>query len=1067
MIKKLLFAGGLVAVLTLALVAGGGTPARALPPPGPLQVFDLDLVQCLLPSFPDTVSPDVEGALPFACNAGEDKTAGGAVSQSTAIAIPAGDRLGYPYVYNGPGWQVQADNPLDYGNQVGDVTASVGLPYVMALGAGAAILGDASNCGGPPNNCGAPLTLATAVPAPYIEETTAWGPGTGCTGEDESYLTAAMPGASAMTPYVRYRSCIDTLFINNFGGAGSLRFPITPPTPLNLVTMTPNWSPAGTEVDLVLLSGAATSPTTSSVLNAIDSPQSSLSHTWAPYVASPAAPGLYARWATEISAQDVENGDLNFVLTTSCKTIGPAAVADADFDCQPDASEQPTTCSDSGWPTTPATTIAGNPDSDGDGLPDGIEVAWGSDPCKADTDNDGRTDLEEMVGPTQFLTDPTNADTDGDTVVDGGLTLDANGNGIPDCEDDNGDGTCDAALDTPTAAWTTNLDTSGDGSSHLRIGYKIVGTDVLPDNKNSIQFMRTAEGTVGDSANDVEITFTRDPANTTISTVKAGDGWKKLPDGSYDSNTHCKMTVGSQISSDATHETWRVDWKPGSPLCDVKKGDIIVINVFWGDTDTPPTLDGIKWTIDGNAAGDEGAMSLTIGGKDNCGSALNADQVNTDLDSATSWGNGDLYGDLCDTDDDQDGITDDAETTFQWDAGAHQCSNDIFLPGPATALDPLNPDSDGDGVIDGTECELGSNPFDAGDLPGGQGDDVDNDGVSSTFETYKKTQGFTLGAGQPATDVDVDSDHLAGQCTSSYNCGATDPDSDNDGLSDGCEIYVTGTNPLRADSDGNGTPDASEPNLTARIAAYCLSATDLDGDTVVNNADNCPLKGPAAQTNTNPTIGNGKGIAGDDSTVPWNVKNDSKGDACTGDLDNDSIPNATDAEPGGPGADITYDDGGATGPPPDGTWKGAGDDGPSWDILPLNGGNPGVGNGKLDGLETVCAGTFSDMPAGWANADTDNDGLKNSWEFCKWASSPNVVDSDGDGKGDCVEAADVDGNGVVSFTGDVIYYAKAILLPPATFGQDGDFDIDGNNTLSFTGDVIQEAKFGLIPGLCK
>jgi hypothetical protein len=236
---------------------------------------------------------------------------------------------------------------------------------------------------------------------------------------------------------------------------------------------------------------------------------------------------------------------------------------------------------------------------------------------------------------------------------------------------------------------------------------------------------------------------------------------------------------------------------------------------------------------------------------------------------------------------------------------------------------------------------------------------------------------------------------------------------------------------------------------------------------VLNDVDNCMFVPNPGQENTNPAIGNGKGIAGDDSTVAWNLKNDLRGDACDGDWDNDGIPNGTDAEPGGPGADITYDDGGATGPPPDGTWKGAGDDGPSWDILPLNGGNPGVGNGKLDGLETVCAGTFSDMPAGWANADSDNDGLKNSWEFCKWGSAPTVVDSDGDGKGDCVEAADVDGNGVVSFTGDVIYYAKAILLPPATFGQDGDFDIDGNNTLSFTGDVIQEAKFGLIPGLCK
>ena len=64
-------------------------------------------------------------------------------------------------------------------------------------------------------------------------------------------------------------------------------------------------------------------------------------------------------------------------------------------------------------------------------------------------------------------------------------------------------------------------------------------------------------------------------------------------------------------------------------------------------------------------------------------------------------------------------------------------------------------------------------------------------------------------------------------------------DSDNDGLSDGCEIYVTGTNPLRVDSDGNGTWDVSEPNLTARIGAYCMSLTDFDSDGVPDNVDNC------------------------------------------------------------------------------------------------------------------------------------------------------------------------------------------------------------------------------------
>jgi hypothetical protein len=57
-----------------------------------------------------------------------------------------------------------------------------------------------------------------------------------------------------------------------------------------------------------------------------------------------------------------------------------------------------------------------NADTDGDGLMDGDEVAIGTDPNNQDTDGDGLSDNDEV---SLYGTDPTNDDTDGDGVSDG------------------------------------------------------------------------------------------------------------------------------------------------------------------------------------------------------------------------------------------------------------------------------------------------------------------------------------------------------------------------------------------------------------------------------------------------------------------------------------------------------------------------------------------------------------------------------------------------------------------------------------------------------------------------
>ena len=275
-------------------------------------------------------------------------------------------------------------------------------------------------------------------------------------------------------------------------------------------------------------------------------------------------------------------------------------------------------------------------------------------------------------------------------------------------------------------------------------------------------------------------------------------------------------------------------------------------------------------------------------------------------------------------------------------------------------------------------------------------------------------------------------------------------------------VTPTGTptdTPMPTPTDTPTPPpsDTPTPTPTSTSTSTATPQPDTDGDTVPDSVDNCPLVPNPDQNNSDSgprssgsgAIGNGASIAGDDRTVP---NGDSLGDACDPDLDNDGIPNASDPDPGG---DITYDDNGNGDPcVPLGT--DAADDGPSWDSNC---------NGVLDGVEGSCP--LAVNPKG----DDDGDGLLNTWEVCKWGTDPTKVDTDGDVKGDCIEAADNDGNGLVDFGGDAINNAKSTLLPAGIvagkFGRDGDFDINGNNVLGgdFGGDSITVAKMAFkIPG---
>ncbi|MFZ1289917.1 MAG: OmpA family protein [Melioribacteraceae bacterium] len=144
-----------------------------------------------------------------------------------------------------------------------------------------------------------------------------------------------------------------------------------------------------------------------------------------------------------------------------------------------------------------------------------------------------------------------------------------------------------------------------------------------------------------------------------------------------------------------------------------------------------------------------------------------------------------------------------------------------------TSGDP-NRDTDGDGLTDDQEEELGTNPEVA---------DTDGDGLSDGVEFLKiKTD--------PKV-ADSDGDGLSdGDEVNNYKTDPNKADTDADGLKDGDEINVHQTDPLKADTDGDGLSDSDE--LLKYKTNPVKADTDSDGlkdGEEINKHKTDPLKG--------------------------------------------------------------------------------------------------------------------------------------------------------------------------------------------------------------------------------
>ena len=203
-------------------------------------------------------------------------------------------------------------------------------------------------------------------------------------------------------------------------------------------------------------------------------------------------------------------------------------------------------------------------------------------------------------------------------------------------------------------------------------------------------------------------------------------------------------------------------------------------------TDYPgTTLAIVDLTLDGDGDGIEGALEQS-----GCTSDSDLDSDDDGLGDGIEDANhngavdaGETNPCLADTDGDgiQDGTERGLTTPIPDPDGAGPLLGtdlSVFVPDPTpvTTTDPTRADTDGDGLSDAEEPNLGTDP---------NAFDTDGDGLGDGFEV---TYGY-----DPLTGGD----------------GALDPDGD--GL-DNLHEQAAGTNPLLADTDGDGLLDAFEVN---------------------------------------------------------------------------------------------------------------------------------------------------------------------------------------------------------------------------------------------------------------
>ena len=599
-------------------------------------------------------------------------------------------------------------------------------------------------------------------------------------------------------------------------------------------------------------------------------------------------------------------------------------------------------------------------DSDDDGLDDGVEAAGPTSGVDADTDDDGVADgvelgvTEPVPGATDL--DVWQPDADPDSTTDP-LDPDSDDDGLDDGEEDaNGDGAWTGTLgETGTmGSGESNpnvADTDGDG---IGDGVEVEGFGSSPIDTD------TDDGGASDGLEADAGTDLLDPADDVVILDPDGDGLTAAEEEALGTDP---------LDADSDDDGLGDGVEAAGPT-----------------SATDPDSDG-----DGVADGVELGVTEPVPGATD----LDVWQPDADPDSTT---------DPMDADSDDDGLDDgdeDADGDGAWAAS---------VGGTGTVgageSDPNEADTDGDGVDDGQEVEgFGSSPVDT---------DTDDGGASDGLEASAGTD--LLDPSDDAPLLDPDGDGLTTPEEEALGTDPLDADSDDDGLSDGAEVWVYGTDPMNPDTDDDGLDDGVELGVAHGIAGAtdeALWTPDVDPETTTDPL-NPDTDGDGLDDGEEDANGDGAWAA---SVGGTGTVGDGETDPNEADTDGDGVDDGEEVEGFGSSAlDTDTDDGGAA----DGLEALAGADlldpaddpgvlDPDGDGLPSTledelGTDPldadSDGDGLGDGDEVNDHGTDP------LNPDTDDDGLDDGDELGEHGTDPLDPDSDDDGLGDGEEVHD-------------------------------------------------------------